>query len=171
MAGMVAYSTLSFYNGKNRMPGTVGVGVWNQSGLIQQGALSEMGASGAYLFGSQRIWYRHPGRDISGISTFYQYGINNSSVLPMKQSVGAGLTAFSLLPHREYDSFGFGCSWAWLNQRVTNRTSEFMFQFYYQAKMMQDIYLEPALSYVPTPGQSRDLHSVFAGTLRAIVLF
>lgn len=157
--------------GKNKMPGTMSIGLWHQTGLIQQNNLREFDATGAYLFGSQRLWYRHPGYDISGISAFYQYGINNSSVLPMKQSVGAGLTAFGLVPSRESDSLGAGFSLAWLNQRVTDRKTELMFQLYYQASLLTNIFLEPALSYIPTPGQNKNLSSVTAGTLRAIVLF
>jgi len=157
--------------GKYHMPGTTGVGLWHQDGLIQQGYLTENEATGAYLFGSQRLWYRHPGQDISGISGFYQYSINNSSVLPMKQSLGAGLTAFGLIANREDDSMGIGVSLAWLNSRVTERSTELMYQVYYQAKLLTGIYLEPALSYIPTPGQNINFSPAFAGTIRAIVLF
>jgi porin len=157
--------------GKHHMPGTAGVGVWHQKGLIQQQKLSEMGATGAYLFGSQSLWYRHPGTDISGISAFYQYSINNSTALPMKQSIGAGLTAFGLVAHRDQDSMGFGTSFVWLNPKSTDRKTELMYQLYYQAKIITNIYLEPALSYIPTPGQSANYNPAWAGTVRAIVLF
>lgn len=156
--------------GKNHKPGTAGVGVWYQKGLIKQGTLTEMTAAGAYLFGSQRLWYRHPGRDISGVSAFYQCSINNSHVLPMKKSIGAGLTAFGLIANRNDDSLGAGLSLAWLNARNTRGSTELMYQIYYQAKLLTNIYLEPALSYIPTPGQKEDLNPAFAGTVRAIVL-
>lgn len=156
--------------GKNHRPGTAGIGVWHQTGLIRQHNLSEMGATGAYLFGSQRLWYRHPGYDISGISAFYQLSINNSSVLSMKRSIGAGFTLFGLIANREGDSLGAGFSLAWLNHRITSRSSELMYQIYYQAKLMTNVYLEPALSYIPSPGQDNHLPPAFAGTVRAIVL-
>jgi porin len=157
--------------GKNQMPGNIGVGLWHQTGLILQPPRSENGASGAYAFGSQRIWYRHPGYDSSGVSAFYQYGVNNSSALPMKQFIGAGLTAFDLVPNRPDDSFGVGTAVSWLNQKSFARQSELMYQVYYQAKVIQNIYLEPALSYIPNPGASPSLSAAWAGTLRAIVLF
>lgn len=157
--------------GKHHKPGSTGIGLWYQHGLIKQGYLTEKEAIGAYLFGSQRLWYRHPGQDISGISGFYQFSINNSNVLPMKQSIGAGLTAFGLVNNRENDSMGAGFSLAWLNRRVFQRSTELMYQVYYQAKLLTDIYLEPALSYIPTPGQNINFNPVFAGTIRAIVLF
>ncbi len=156
--------------GKNHRPGTAGIGVWHQTGLIRQHNLSEMGATGAYLFGSQRLWYRHPGYDISGVSAFYQLSINNSSVLPMNRSIGAGFTLFGLIANREGDSLGAGFSLAWLNHRISNRSSELMYQIYYQAKLITNVYLEPALSYIPTPGQDNNLQPALAGTLRAIVL-
>lgn len=157
--------------GKDQKPGTIGIGLWHQTGLIKQGNLAERGSTGTYLFGSQRLWYKHPGKDTSGISGFYQYGINNSKVLPMKQSIGAGLTAFGLVANRASDSIGAGVSLAWLNQRVTNRKKEIMFQIYYQAMLFKYIYLEPVLSYIPNPGQNNQLRPATAGTLRAIVLF
>ncbi len=156
--------------GKNHRPGTAGIGVWHQTGLIRQHNLCEMGATGAYLFGSQRLWYRHPGYDISGVSAFYQLSINNSSVLPMTRSIGAGFTLFGLIANREGDSLGAGFSLAWLNHRITNRSSELMYQIYYQAKLIPNIYIEPALSYIPTPGEDNHLPPAFAGTLRAIIL-
>lgn len=156
--------------GHDNKPGTIGIGLWHQTGLIMQENLTQKDATGAYLFGSQRLWYRYPGQDISGISGFYQYGINDSNVLPMKQSIGAGLTAFGLIANRKADSIGVGFSLAWLNQRVTNRKTELMFQVYYQAKLYHFIYLEPVLSYIPTPGQNSQLSPATAGTLRAIVL-
>ncbi len=156
--------------GKEQKPGTVGVGLWHQTGLIQQQSLSERGATGTYLFGSQRLWYKHPGFDVSGVSGFYQYGISNSDVLPMTKSVGGGLTAFGLVPHRLEDSLGAGVSLAWLNQRITSRKTELMYQVYYQAQVFKFLYLEPVLSYIPTPGQSEQLRPTTAGTLRAIIL-
>lgn len=157
--------------GKNQLPGTLGVGLWHQTGLIIQPTLSEKGASGVYAFGSQRIWYRHPGYDNSGVSAFYQYGINNSSALPMKQFVGAGLTAFGLIANRAEDSIGVGTAVSWLNHKSFVRENELMYQAYYQANIIKNIYLEPALTYIPTPGASPNLSAAWTGTLRAIVLF
>lgn len=157
--------------GKHHLPGTMGVGAWHQTGLINQGLLSEMGASGSYIFGSQRLWYQHPGINNKGISAFYQLGINDSSALPMKKYIGGGLTAFGLVDNRADDSMGIGAILSSLNHLSHDRPSEVMYQIYYQAKVITNIYLEPALSYIPTPGSSDNLNSVWAGTIRAIVLF
>ena len=46
-----------------------------------------------------------------------------------------------------------------------------MFQAYYQAQMIKSIYLEPALSYIPSPAASPHLNAAWAGTLRMIILF
>jgi len=153
-------------------PGKIGIGIWHQDGLIQGGSdLSESSASGLYFFGSQRLWYKDPGINYSGISAFYQYGINNSDVLRMKQYVGAGLTAFGLIPNRISDSFGVGLALSWLNQEIFTRRDELMFQVYYQTKIIKNIYLEPVLSYIPNPGASDDLNPALAGTLRMVILF
>lgn len=158
--------------GKNKMPGTFGVGAWYQSGRIQgPPTVYETHAAGYYLFGSQRIWYRSPGVDTSGISMFYQYGSNNSDALPMTQFVGGGLTAFGLIPNRNDDSMGLGAALSWLNQKTFSRRTELILQAFYQAKIVNSLYLEPALSYIPTPGDNPHWSAAWAGTLRAIVLF
>jgi porin len=168
----IAETGFAWLIGKNKMPGTFGVGAWYQAGLIQgPPSVYETHAAGYYLFGSQRIWYRNPGVDTSGVSLFYQYGANNSDALPMTQFVGGGLTAFGLIPHRNDDSMGLGAALSWLNQKTFSRRTELMLQAFYQAKVVNSLYLEPALSCIPTPGASPDLSAAWAGTLRAIVLF
>lgn len=160
----------SWLLGKNKKPGNFAIGLWHEDGPIKNDNLSEENASGMYLFGSQRLWYKNPGENYSGISSFYQYGINNSDVLRMQQYVGAGLTVFGLVPNRFADSFGAGVALSWLNPNIFSRKTEFMFQSYYQAKIMNNVYLEPVLSYIPSPGSEGNVPAAFAGTLRAVIL-
>lgn len=168
----IAETGFSWFLGKNNLPGTIGLGAWHQTGLIKESpTLFEYGAAGYYLFGSQRLWYKNPGINNAGISGFYQYGDNNSSVLPMKKYVGGGLTFFGLIPSRENDSMGMGVAFSWLNQHSFSRKTELMLQAYYQAQIIKGIFLEPALSYIPTPGAQPDLNAAWAGTMRLIALF
>lgn len=163
---------LDWVIGKNNLLGNFGIGGWRQTGLIQGSpTLSEHNASGAYLFGAQRVWYKNPGVSIDGVSVFYQFGINDSSALPMKKYVGGGLTGFGLIPKRRDDTIGMGATLSWLNPNSFNRSSELIIQAYYQAMVTSGIFLEPALSYIPTPGASNTLDPAWAGTLRAIILF
>ncbi len=157
--------------GSDNLPGSFGVGLWNQSGQLRAGDVTESGAMGVYLFGSQRIWFRHPGNDNSGITSFFQFGANNSETLPVNEYFGSGLTAFGLVPGRSKDSAGAGMAWSWLNGNIFHRSSELMFQAYYQAHLIAGTYLEPAISYIPTPGASPDLGAAWATTLRVTVLF
>lgn len=108
----------------------------------------------------------------SSISLFWQYGVNNSEILPMNQSFGLGLTGFGLVPHRPDDSLGFGMSWAWLNPNGFDTASELMFQGYYQAHLFAGTFFQPAVSYIPTPGGGGgDLGGAWALTFRVVVLF
>ena len=157
--------------GSDNLPGSFGVGVWHQSGELRAKDVSESGATGAYLFGSQRIWLRHPGKDNSGITGFFQFGANNSETLPVNQYFGSGVTAFGLVPGRSQDSAGAGMACSWLNGNVFHRSSELMFQVYYQAHIVAATYVEPAVSYIPTPGTNPDLDAAWATTLRVTVLF
>lgn len=168
----IAEGNFNWVLGSHKLPGDIGLGLWHQTGLIQTSpSLTEHGASGIYLFGTQRLWYRNRSVDNAGISGYYQYGNTNSGVLNMKQYVGAGLTAFGLIRSRENDSMGLGGALSWLNQKSFHRRTELMTQAYYQAQMIPNVYLEPALTYIPTPSASPNLSAAWAATLRTIILF
>lgn len=163
---------LAWLLGNYEKPGYIGVGLWNQTGLIGEAPdPTENGASGLYIYGTQRLWYKNPGVNNQGISAFYQYGVNNSSVLPMKQYIGSGFTTFGLVPKRPNDSAGIGMALSWLNQAEFDRNTELMLQAYYQAQILKSIYAEPVISYIPTPGVSSELNPSWAATLRLIALF
>ncbi len=157
--------------GPDKLPGNIGAGLWHQTGIIRGKGTVENGANGVYVFGSQRLWFQHPGKDNSGISTFYQFGVTDSSVLPFTQYFGMGLTEFGLVPGRPKDSAGVGLAWSWLNRSIFNRSSELMFQTYYQANIVGGLYFEPAISYIPTPGGSSEYAPAWAATLRVTLLF
>jgi len=174
-----------------KYPGNFGTGLWYQTGVLQgPNNISENGAGGFYLFGSQRVWSSQPAvqtgrsqdgknkivvepetRQHSSISLFFQYGVNNSETLLMNQSFGLGLTGFGLVPGRPRDSVGAGLSWAWLNANRFDRSSELMFQGYYQAHLYGGAFFQPAVSYIPTPGGGADLGGAWALTFRLVVLF
>jgi len=173
-----------------KYPGELGVGGWYQTGeLHTQGPkrISQDGTGGFYLFGGQRIWASStepPITDGKGkalvptaksghasISAFFQFGVNNSETLPVKDYFGAGLTGFGLIPFRPDDSIGAGMAWSWLNPNLFNRPSELMFQGYYQAHLYASTFFQPAISYIPTPGLNSSLGSAWAVTFRFTVLF
>lgn len=178
--------------GKNQSPGQFGAGLWYQSGVLTgPGDASQDGTGGFYLFGSQQVWSHvhhlaetsSEGKAVatptglarlaheSSISLFYQYGFNNSETLPVNEYFGAGVTGFGLIPHRPSDSIGFGMAWSWLNPRIFNRSSELMFQAYYQAKIFGTTFLQPTVSYIPTPGADASASGAWALSLRLTVLF
>jgi len=121
-----------------------------------------------YLFGAQRLWFRRPGLDNSGISGFYQFGANNTNTALVRQYFGTGLTGFGLVPERPKDSLGCGLGWGWLNTdpnagafffpdapgKSTNfRSNEMILQTYYQMFLRNGAYFEPVVSYSPNPGE------------------
>ncbi|MEO8824903.1 MAG: carbohydrate porin [Chthoniobacterales bacterium] len=173
-------------------PGQFSAGLWYQTGVLQNTkGMTQDGTGGFYFFGSQRIWKRYDppasigGGDgkgktvvvptqkdhISSISFYYQYGINNSTTLPVNQYFGGGLTAFGMIPGRPGDSVGTGLAWSWLDPNKFSRPSELMFQWYYQAHLVGATFLEPAITYIPTPGASPSLSGAWALTVRVTVLF
>ena len=161
---------LSWMAGRENKPGNMAIGGWAQTGKLSIPFIVEQkGAQGLYLFGSQRIWFKDPKVDDSGISTFWQLGINQAKTLPMNKFIGFGLTAFALT--RPQDSFGIGSAWSWLNHRLFTRKSEFMLQSYYQAHLFHSTYLEPVITYIPTPGGGNHLPQTWVATIQMMTLF
>jgi len=166
----IAETGVSWLAGEESKPGNIAIGGWAQTGKLSiPHVVDQQGAQGVYLFGSQRAWLRHPKVDDSGISVFWQLGYNHAKTLPMNKFVGFGLTAFALT--RPQDSFGLGTAWSSLNQRLFTRKSELMIQAYYQAHLFHTTYLEPVLTYIPTPGGGNHLPQTLAGTVQMITLF
>lgn len=162
---------VSWLLGGDEKPGNVGLGAWYQSGKLEREGVSQNGNAGFYLFGSQRLWYMHPGEDDSGLSFFYQFGANNSQVISARYYLGGGLTAFQLIPHRPLDSMGVGLAFSWLNQDLLPRSNELLFQAYYQAHIIYDLYVQPVITYIPNPGASSSAGGAVASTLRLMFFF
>jgi porin len=158
--------------GESNHPGQFGIGLWRQTGLLSARGISEDGTGGFYLFGSQRIVRDiNPKVENSSISMFYQFGANASQTLPFTQYYGAGLTAFSPIGERTSDSMGIGVALSRLNPNLFQRQSELMFQAYYQAHLFASIFLQPTVTYIPTPGLSPTLPGALTTTLRLTMLF
>lgn len=62
-------------------------------------------------------------------------------------------------------------SWAWLNPNLFDRSSEVMFQTYYQAHLIGGTFVQPAITYIPTPGASSSLAGAWCVTMQVTVLF
>lgn len=168
----IAETGLAWQIGKPKLPGKFAIGAWYQSGKLSAGAdIEQTGAEGIYLFGTQRLWIRHPGVDNSGIIALVQAGINRAKTLQINKYFGTGLTFLGLVPHRPDDSFGFGMALSKLNDHLFTRKKELLLQGYYQAYLYKSIFFESALSYIPKPGAQKGLKSAWAGTARIISLF
>jgi porin len=163
-----------------RYPDEFGAGVWYQTGgLHGPPGVLQNGTGGFYLFGGQRIWGRSTGSPApdgknavsvdqgpqkASISTFVQFGLNNSETLPVEEY-------FGLAPHRPDDSLGVGMAWSWLNPSPFGRSNELMFQGYYQAHLYAGTFFQPALSYILNPGVNTKFDGAWALTFRFTFLF
>lgn len=158
--------------GEGHHPGQFGIGLWRQTGVLQKHGVTEDGTGGGYLFGSQRIAHGVNDRVASSaITFFYQLGFNTSKTLPINQYYGAGLTGFGLIGDRSRDSMGIGMALSRLNPNSFARPSELMFQAYYQAHVYATTFLQPTVSFIPTPGAAPNLPATLTTTLRLTVLF
>ncbi len=166
--GEVGYAWLL---GSPKMPGTFAVGGWGQTGKLSGGGMKEDGAQGFYTFASPRLWLRKPGVDNSGVTSFFQFGMNESKTMIVNKYVGGGFTGFGLVPKRGYDSVGIGAGVSRLNENLGFRRSEALLQGYYQMHLVGDTYFQPTVTYVPNPGQSPSLSAATAITMRVTFLF
>jgi porin len=158
--------------GEGNHPGQFAVGLWRQTGVMTSRNTTEDGTGGFYLFGSQRVAYGvNPAVPNSSVSVFYQLGANASVTLPMTQYYGGGVTGFGLIGSRASDSMGFGVGLSKMNPTQFQRPYELMFQAYYQAHLFASTFLQPTISYIPTPALSPTLPGALATTLRLTVLF
>lgn len=157
--------------GENHSPGILAMGGWAQTGELYGPGIKENGAGGFYTFGSQRLWREHPGIDNAGISAFFQFGINDSRTMIAQEYFGSGVTGFGLIPGRPDDSLGMGVAWSWLNRDLGLRSNEFMTQVYYQMHLIGATFLEPAISYIPNPGDKPGLQGAVALTTQMTILF
>jgi porin len=170
--GYYFYIMEAGYGWNYNKPGIAAIGGWYQSGLLEAGGQRQDGTGGIYGFGSQALWIKESTTVSKGnVSSFFQFGWNNSKTLEMNLFFGAGLTGFALIPQRRNDSFGVGVSWSRLNPHLFSRYSELMLQGYYQAQIYKTTYLQPVLSYIPNPGRTPEKSNVCAFTLRGIALF
>ncbi|MEZ5875660.1 MAG: carbohydrate porin [Hyphomicrobiales bacterium] len=158
--------------GPEAKPGFFAVGGWRQTGeLSTDSGITEDGATGLYVYGSQLIWFKDAEPiNNAGISAFFSLaGITRRPIFDTY--VGAGLTFRSLIPNRPQDSFGVGVAWGRLNPNIFENDGEFITQAYYQAQVSGSIYTETALSYIPKPGAEPDLPAALAVTQQLIVPF
>jgi porin len=158
--------------GDGHHPGQFAIGLWHQTGVITKKGVSQDGMGGFYMFASQRLAHGiNPAVPSSAITSFVQFGANNSETMPITQYYGAGLTAFGLIGNRDRDSFGVGMALSKLNPLLFQRPSELMFQAYYQAHIFGATFLQPTVSLIPTPGAQPNLPMTVTTTLRLTVLF
>jgi porin len=173
--------------GEEKKPGKFGAGAWFQTGkFIGFDGQRLEGASGIYLYGSQRLYHENPGVDNNGLISWMQFGATNSDIVRTHRYFGLGLTYLGPLPSRDDDSCGFGLAYGEMSGDAnagaiffqgdnlrTNRLgpSETILTWYYQLKVRDGIYMQPNFSYIPNPAQHPGIPGAFDFTMRAIILF
>jgi len=199
--------------GAEQMPGRFGIGGWVQTGklltpylslqknaagaLILGPTLQKNAMGGYYLFANQRLWYRHPYRDNSGLIGFLQIGHTSDQAAQVKTFLSGGLTGVSLLPALPYNRVSLGVAWAELTNAPiagsffypgvpSNYTrlngSELMLQVALQSTFYPPplksswppppgITVNLAYTYIPSPGERPNLPQAHTVILRVVQLF
>ena len=165
-----------------QLPGLLSLGLWHQGGTISSpcpdgatGCLSQNGATGFYGYTVQRL--AEFGKDDSPgkVTAFLLGGYTSATTYLATASVSGGINVDGLFKHRPLDSYGFGWSWAKLNDNPSANwglnSNELMFQAYARWHAGFDIYVQPALSYLPVVGFSNAKAPSLAFTLQLLTRF
>lgn len=146
--------------------------LFNGSDTNGQAGSVQDGTGGFYAFGSQRVaCHVNSGVKNSSVSIFHQVGANNSQTIPMTQYYGVGITGFGLIGSHQSDSMGMAAGLTRLNPNLFERQYELMFHAYYQANLFATTFLQPTITYIPTPAASPTLPGALTTTLRLTVFF
>lgn len=151
--------------------GSVAVGGWRQSGpLTAPGGAFESQTGGMYAYLVQKLGKFRETKDQNGIVGFVQGGWNSSSTALMHSSFGFGLTFIAPFGDRPLDSYGFGFSWARLNANPLAgygfNSYETMLQFYAQYHLVGNLFIQPVLTVLPTPGVMGATGPSISGTVQ-----
>jgi porin len=161
--------------GPDNLPGAFAVGAWDQTGTLTlsapQGTVTQNGTHGVYAFASQRLWREKGDGDARGVSGFMQLGANDSRTMIATRYLGLGVTAFGVIPGSPMDSLGAGIAWSWLNRNRNLRPDEALLQLYDQIHMFGSVYLQPALTLSPNPGEKTSRAPAIALTVQSTLLF
>lgn len=159
--------------GRQRLPGKFGAGYWSQTGVLQAVSGPVEGAQGIYFFGSQHLYYEHPGETDQGLLCYYQFAATNSPFVDTHRYFGFGFTYFGPLPGRPADSAGFGMAYGKMNDDplADLGADEIILGWYYQWAVSPNCFLQPNLTYIPNPAARPNIDSAFPVTLRAVLLF
>jgi len=171
----IAETGTAWLLGPDNLPGAFAIGGWDQTGTLTastpQGPITQNGTHGVYAFASQRLWRGSGEDDARGVSGFVQLGANNSRTMIAARYVGLGLTAFGVIPGRPTDSLGAGVAWSGLNGNRNLRPNETLLQLYDQIQVFGSFYLQPTLTFSPSPGEKAARAPAVAFTLQTTILF
>lgn len=190
----IAEAGYSWRVGGQGMPGRVGVGGWWQTGELYTPAFTtEERGKGYYLFANQRLWYRQPAVDNSGLIGYLQFGRTEAETQAANRYWGGGLMGIGLVPGRPWDTLSLGLAYSRLNDTPgagaffypdvpsdSNdlSSSELMVQAAYQANFAfgtpanyWTLSAILAYTYIPTPGQRPNLPAANVVSARLAVLF
>jgi porin len=155
--------------GPDNLPGAFAIGAWDQTGTLTlktaQITVTQNGTHGVYTFASQRLWRGEGDDGARGVSGFVQLGANDSRTMLATRYVGLGVTAFGVVPGRPMDSLGAGIAWSRLNPNLGLRPDEALLQAYDQIHVFDGVYLQPALTLSPNPGEKTAHAPAIAFTL------
>jgi len=85
--------------------------------------------------------------------------------------LGLGITGFGVIPGRPMDSLGVEIAWSRLNRNRDLRADEILLQVYDQIQVFGSVYLQPALTLSPNPGERTARAPAIAFTVQSTVLF
>lgn len=151
--------------GSKQLPGSLAVGLWSQSGKLTTPCSTtantrncpiESRATGTYAYAIQTLATFARGGKPGKLMGFLQGGTTPSTTNMVRGSATAGLELVAPFKGRPLDSYGFGISWATLNNNPAAdwgfNPNELMLQLTGRVHIWQNIYIQPAITWLPEVG-------------------
>lgn len=151
--------------GRQQLPGQLAIGLWNQSGRLTTPCAATPGANncpienqatGTYAYAIQTLSAFRRQQQPGKVVGFLQGGTTPSTTNLVNSSVTAGVEVVGPFKGRAKDSYGFGISWANLNDNQKAawgfNASELMLQLTGRLHIWRTIYAQPVLTWLPQVG-------------------
>lgn len=149
-----------------RKDGNLKLGLWRHNGTFPKfDGTFQHGADGFYVIFDQTLW--EPAKNESGnrgFRMYLEYTITDSTVSPVYEHIGGGVTWAGLSANRSSDATGISAHYALLSPGLASTEKfEFNLEGFYQYQISPWLNIEPDVQYIVHPGGH--YRNVLIGTL------
>jgi porin len=144
---------LKYHYSWGGLPGDLQTGAWYESGshdaVVGPGTFH---GNNGYYFGWDQLLVNEQENSDQGLGTFciYSYAPDDRNIV--RNHFATGVVYRGLLPGRDGDVIGVGCSWAEFSDDLVGRETEQTTEAFYNIHLTETLIVQPAMHYIDNPG-------------------